>query len=662
LAACSEQRPLTAPPVARPQFQISDGSHAPGNPGFFFLPPIARPQTWTGTFDDSLSPVVTICALQGGTCGATIATFTRAAPPARGADADDRCDGSDASERADLLTPDGGPDRACEDDDVRLRQDGERWQTIRVNRKAERYVVRWYTHRFHLDPAVTYRITVSVGAFPLGYADVDVVRNRRAAAAVDTSQFVPLLIGRTLPIKFRIEQGASTLVLNKVAGDSQTASTGAAVPVAPSVRLTNARGDAIAGFTVSFAVTSGGGTVTGAAPVTDAGGLATVGGWTLGPTPGTNVLTATAAGATATFSAVGQSSGLVRIAAGWWHTCGLTGSGQAYCWGYGTWGENGDGTQVSHASPVAVLGGLVFTQIAVMTNHICGLANGGHAYCWGGQLWGELGGSPNPFETTPVPAAVGFTFTQIVGGWGHTCGLDLGGHAYCWGLNGWGELGNGQFVYTAPLGPVVGGLTFTQLAAGQNHTCGLTASGQAYCWGLNGAGQLGSVTPDGNPYSFTPVPVSGGLAFAQLAIGTYSQHSCGLTSDGHAYCWGDNSSGALGDGTTNNSWAPVAVTGGLTFTALTGGDHTCGLTAGGAVYCWGNNAYGELGIGTTTNSSVPVAVTGGLTFTQIASGESHTCGVTSDGKTYCWGANDYGQLGDGTSTYHYSPFPVAALP
>ncbi len=208
LASCGEQQPLSAPPVARPLFEISDGTHAPGNPGFFFLPPIAQLQTWTGVFDDTLAPVVTICALQAGTCGATIATFTRAAPPSRGADDDDRCDDDDASVRSDLLNPDGRLDRACEDDDARLRQDGERWPTVRLNRRAQHYVVRWYTHRYHLDPAVTYRITVAVGALPLGYADVDVVRNRRAAAAVDTSRFVPLLLDRTLPIKFRIEVGA----------------------------------------------------------------------------------------------------------------------------------------------------------------------------------------------------------------------------------------------------------------------------------------------------------------------------------------------------------------------------------------------------------------------------------------------------------------------
>jgi len=92
-------------------------------------------------------------------------------------------------------------------------------------------------------------------------------------------------------------------------------------------------------------------------------------------------------------------------------------------------------------------------------------------------------------------------------------------------------------------------------------------------------------------------------------------HTCGVTSSGAAYCWGNNPAGELGNGTTTNSTTPVAVSGGLTFVAVSAGDaHTCGVTPSGAAYCWGGNGYGELGNGTTTTSLRPVAVSGGLTF------------------------------------------------
>ena len=86
-------------------------------------------------------------------------------------------------------------------------------------------------------------------------------------------------------------------------------------------------------------------------------------------------------------------------------------------------------------------------------------------------------------------------------------------------------------------------------------------------------------------------------------------HSCGVTTSGNAYCWGDNSSGQLGDGTSSGRVSPAPVAGGLRFAVVSaGGDHTCGATPSGGVYCWGDNLFGQLGDGTTTPSLVPVQV------------------------------------------------------
>src|SRR5689334_10538051 len=124
------------------------------------------------------------------------------------------------------------------------------------------------------------------------------------------------------------------------------------------------------------------------------------------------------------------------------------------------------------------------------------------------------------------------------------------------------------------------------------------------------------------------LPVS--AAAAPLAAGVF--HTCSLNSSGAAYCWGSGSSGALGDGSNTISASPVAVSGGLSFRALTASEfHTCGLTGAGAAYCWGGNDEGELGDGSTTDRSTPVAVAGGLSFSVLATGGGHTCGLTSDG-------------------------------
>jgi YD repeat-containing protein len=195
------------------------------------------------------------------------------------------------------------------------------------------------------------------------------------------------------------------------------------------------------------------------------------------------------------------------------------------------------------------------------------------------------------------------------------------------------------------------------IAAGYSHSCGLTTAGAAYCWGDNSGGQVGDGTT-GTP-ALTPVAVAGGLTFEQLSAGLI--HTCGLTAAGAAYCWGNNDYGQLGDGAGISRSTPVAVSGGLTFTQLSAGwIHTCGVTTTGAAYCWGDNSGSQIGDGTTnTWVPAPVAVLGGLTFDQISAGAAHTVGLTAEGAAYGWGGNNYGQLGDGTTIDRSTPVVVS---
>jgi alpha-tubulin suppressor-like RCC1 family protein len=191
-------------------------------------------------------------------------------------------------------------------------------------------------------------------------------------------------------------------------------------------------------------------------------------------------------------------------------------------------------------------------------------------------------------------------------------------------------------------------LSFKQVSAGESHTCGLTTNGVAYCWGSNGAGQLGDGT---FAQRLRPVPVKGGHQFVQISAG--SGHTCAVTSDNHAYCWGGGEDGQLGDGSFESRLTPVLVRGRLFRMIRAGFAHTCGVTTTNAAFCWGNNDFGQLGTGIFAN--VPTRVLGGLLWKQVIAGASHTCGVTQGNKGYCWGANDFGQLGDGSRTQRSKP-------
>jgi len=147
-------------------------------------------------------------------------------------------------------------------------------------------------------------------------------------------------------------------------------------------------------------------------------------------------------------------------------------------------------------------------------------------------------------------------------------------------------------------------------------------------------------------------------------VSTGYSHTCGVSTDGAVYCWGNNSAGQLGDGTTTDRSSPTPVLGGLAFTAVRAGYlHTCGITIGGAVYCWGDNRSGQLGDGTTTDHSMPTLIKtftpGGLAYAHLNSGGGHTCIVDEAAAAYCWGFNGHGQVGDGTTTDRLAPVRVA---
>ena len=363
----------------------------------------------------------------------------------------------------------------------------------------------------------------------------------------------------------------------------------------------------------------------------------------------------------------GQPLDVVQISAGSgsYHTCALTTAGAAKCWGSNGNGQLGDGTTIDRYTPVTVSGlSSGVASLAVGNAHTCAVTTAGVAKCWGFNAQGQLGDGTTTQWLTPVAVSGLSSGVASVAAGGHfNCAVTTAGAAKCWGFNGYGQLGDGTTV-NSPTPVAVSGLSsgVASLAVGGYHTCALTTAGAAKCWGYNSNGQLGNGSTGTN--SATPVAVSGLSSGVASVAGGY-KHTCAVTMAGAAKCWGYNNYGQLGDGTTSDKATPVAVSSLSSGVAkLTGGFyHTCALTTAGAAKCWGYNAKGQLGDGTTVDKTTPVAVAGlSSGVVGLVAGNTHTCAVTS-GTAKCWGFNAQGQLGNGTSgTANNSAIPVTVSP
>lgn len=300
--------------------------------------------------------------------------------------------------------------------------------------------------------------------------------------------------------------------------------------------------------------------------------------------------------------------------------------------------------------------------------------DGSRALVWGKGTDGALGTGNTSNETAPAQVTAGANavntwgtnWYSMDGGWDQTCGVGSDQRAYCWGLNGSGQLGDGTTDDTnVPVMVVPGANTANEwlsVSAGSNYSsCGVGTDAQAYCWGLNGTdGQLGDGTTSN---SDEPVAVVGGPAsWRSVRVG--NTHACGVGTNDDAYCWGYNGSGQLGDGTTATSLFAVEVAGGPAQwgEVSAGADHTCGIGTDARAYCWGNNDTGELGDGTTDDTVVPVQVLDGEnasgTWESLVAGYDATCGIGGDGHAYCWGSDVSGQLGNGGAGDEVTPVRV----
>lgn len=291
-------------------------------------------------------------------------------------------------------------------------------------------------------------------------------------------------------------------------------------------------------------------------------------------------------------------------------------------------------------------------RISAGRERTCSLTPDGRARCWGDIGFSVYG--PGPMSGSMAIPNV--RFREISVGAFHACGLDSGGSAFCWGLNGSGQLGTGSKSNSPDSAVhVQGAIVFSTVSAGGWHTCGLTPDGRAYCWGDGTEGRLGN---NSGEESLTPVAVAGGLTFHSISSGL--RNSCGITIGGEAYCWGGVGGTGIPRGgmDPSNAFTPAPVPGNLTFQSVSAGqDLTCGLSTSGVAYCWGApDRDGGPGPDTFTPKPVPGPIR--FQFLRLGLG-LHACGIATTGIAYCWGWNRDGQLGDGSTKDSDVPVPVA---
>lgn len=317
-----------------------------------------------------------------------------------------------------------------------------------------------------------------------------------------------------------------------------------------------------------------------------------------------------------------------------------------------------------------------FRAVAAGYEHTCATTTAGRTFCWGNPWQSRLGSDGEAPEceaagcTQPLPIRRNLPFTALEAGEAHTCGL-VDRQAWCWGFNRFGQLGDDRTVLTncwddvpflCSIDPsvVAVGTPLALVTAARMHSCALTTSGRALCWGWNIAGQLGRGFKDdaGHP---DPAHVDTDLLFTDLS--TAYGHTCGITPDGAAYCWGANGFGSLGTGDTEDRPSPAAVVGGHAFRRIaTAGHFTCGITTDDEIYCWGWAWEGRLGTGNMNDRTEPTLTLMPERAVDIEAGHHHACAIGESGTLYCWGANHDGQLGIAGLGFRLSPQPVAALP
>ncbi|MFM8529392.1 MAG: hypothetical protein ACKOD2_06910, partial [Ilumatobacteraceae bacterium] len=349
--------------------------------------------------------------------------------------------------------------------------------------------------------------------------------------------------------------------------------------------------------------------------------------------------------------------------------CARTNDARWFCWGMLYDGQHRYGPPTWRYVPVprevVLPGGRAIADLSLgHYDTSCAVDTDGQAWCGG---IGQLGAQYIVESVTPVPveAPAGVLFESVEASWSISCGLSTYDELWCWGDvldTGSGET---EAIRTPVKVALPSGVTVRHYSIGIDTYCIGGSDGNSYCWGSNDDGEGG--TGDVSRARFvTPTRVStpAGVEFARFEIGL--NRVCALSTNGDAYCWGDNYGGSFGDDTYNDSRLPrrVLVPGNESVIDIASGwYHTCIVTVTNASYCFGNAGQGELGTGTTLGGYTKRAprLPNGVKLRDIAATNSRTVAIDTTGRIWLWGKADGSTLGLSDRRETLDPLPLVPI-
>jgi alpha-tubulin suppressor-like RCC1 family protein len=360
----------------------------------------------------------------------------------------------------------------------------------------------------------------------------------------------------------------------------------------------------------------------------------------------------------------------VQVVAGSRHACARLSDGGVRCWGDNLAGQLGNGSNAGSPKPVAVPGVAGAKQLVSNgRSTTCAVVADDTALCWGDNNGGLISNAPGSVRT-PTPLSP-FKLKQVALGALHACALAADGRVFCRGSDVLGQLGDGNegggegnpFVVTNALSGAP-----TALAAGFVHTCALLAEGFVDCWGDGRQRQHGNPDAGVDPL-LEPGRVADLDGAQRLAAG--GNVSCALRADRRLSCWGENNFGQLGRGSASPDGSNAGLVSDLNEAAAVavGATHACAVRADKSLWCWGENTSGQLGndCGSVACSTVDEALFRPLpskalleNVADVSAGTEFTCALVEGPDVLCWGRNDQGQLGRGQAGISEPiPAPVA---